>query len=216
MQDGQTQPLKFNLISKAKYPIIENQSGSITIFNLLILLIITILCMGVLINKVQTIKKSNQLAKNYLCMKELTGELKQHKIVLQKANNIIHLANIGQVVGLITNPSVTMTAKKIKKASQSAQKIYHFSFLNNLALLFKRGCIFSPSSTKTNFQTKVITNLQRNSLGLVKRRQNKWSIYSIGKQNILKTNFSKDQVSVEESLRIQAAKGMSNFVLRLL
>jgi hypothetical protein len=109
-----------------------------------------------------------------------------------------------------------MTAKKIKKVSQSAQKIYHFSFLKNLALLFKRGCLFSPSSTKTNFQTKVITNLQRNSLGLVKRRKKKWSIYSIGKQNILKTSFLKNQVSVEESLRIQAAKGISNFVLRLL
>jgi hypothetical protein len=144
-------------------------------------------------------------------MKEYTGELKQHKFVLEKANQIIHLANIGKVVGMFTNPALSVTATKVKKASQSAQKIYHFSFLKNLAILYKKGCLFSTSSTKTNFQSKSITNLQRNSLGLVKRRSKGWSVLSVGKQNILKANFSKNQVSVEESFGAQMAKDILNF-----
>lgn len=216
MQDLQETNLNINLSLVEKYPIINNQTGSITLFNLLIVLTITFICLSTVINKIKIIQRSNQISKNYLCMKEYTGELKQHRFVLERANKIIKLSNTGQIVGIFTNPSIAITAQKVKKAAQLAQKTYHFSFLKNLALLFKKGCVFSPSSTKTNFQSKSVLKLQRDNFGLVKRRKKGWSTYSIGTQNILKASFSKNQVEVEESLGAQVARGISSFAQRFL
>lgn len=188
-----------------------NEKGSVLLFNLCFILILLSISLSVLQNKIKTIKETNQLAINYLCMKNLTGELKQHKYVMNKGNDVIKLANLGKIVGLFTNPAFTVTAQKVKKATQKAQAVYHISYLKNLVFLYRKGCIFSPSSSKTNHLSKSVVKLQRNVLGLVKQRKAPWSILSIGKKNILKVNYKNSTPSTGELSLTQMAKVLSNF-----
>lgn len=191
----------------------KNEKGNILSFNFLIIFLITTLFLGVLVSKINQIKSTNEILKTYLCMKEATGELKQHNSVINTGNNIIHLANLGQVVGIITNPAIAASSKKIKIVTQKAQAIYHISFLKNISLLFKKGCLFSPSIAKTNYLTAKAVRLNRDQLGLVKKRKQNWKFYSVGKENAIQAKYlqGKSTPKSKEVIGFQVAKDLLNF-----
>lgn len=194
-----------NIKSKENFPI-NNQNGNITLFSLLILLIIAFISMTTISHKLTHMKNLNLTLKNYLCMKELTGEIKRHTEVLEFGNKAIHLANIGQVSGIFTGGSTTIAANRLKKLVTQGQNIYHFSYLKNLSTIIAKGCKFSIGAFKTNFRNKALYKLERNSLGIVRQRNKRWKVQTYSKVNTLEANYNKKNLEVRDRSLISMAK----------
>jgi hypothetical protein len=161
----------------------KNQTGNITSLGLVIMLSLISIGSILIVRKMNDIKRHSRVFQNFLCTKEAHGLLREHKNFIEITNNIIKVSNLGQMVGLFTNPSVLLTAKKAKLLTQRTQNIYHFSFLNNISSLFRRSCLFSPGIAKTHFETTTMFKLSRDHYGVVKQRRGNWNFSSINQDS---------------------------------
>ncbi len=166
-----------------------NEKGNITSLGLVFLLSIISIGSLAIIKKSNDIKRHKRTFQNFLCVKEANGLITSHKKMIELTNNIINLANLGQMVGLITNPAVTINAQRAKTLTQKTQDIYHLSFLKNIATLFNRSCLFTPNVAKTFYQTSAVVKLRRNKSGTVAKRRKEWGYSSGNKSNLIRSKM---------------------------
>ncbi len=188
----------------------NNQQGNITSAGILFTFLIISFGSILIKKKISQISFHNQMMKNFLCTKEANGLLKKHKEFITKTNYIIHLANLGKAVGLISNPGVTVSSDRAKQATQLVQNTYHISFLKNIGRLYSEKCKFTPTVVNTLYRTKGVAFLERNSLGTVKRRDKKWSYSTLGLKNTVRTTFSNGSTSTQ-NFQIKKALDLLKF-----
>jgi hypothetical protein len=168
----------------------NNDIGNITSIGLVFFLAIISIGSISLIKKSNDIKKHKEVFMNFLCVKEAHGVIAQHKETIELTNNIIRIANLGQMIGLFTNPTILIGSKRAKELTQKSQAIYHISFLEKIRSLFTQSCIFTPNIAKTHFETTSVLILERDKSGVVKRRREKWEFSSINKSSLIKSTLT--------------------------
>jgi hypothetical protein len=178
----------------------NNDDGNITSIGLVFFLAIISIGSITLIEKSNDIKKHKEVFKNFLCVKEAHGIIAEHKKVIEITNNIIRIANLGQMIGLFTNPAVLMTSKRAKSLTQKSQTIYHFSFLEKIRAMFTQSCVFSPNIAKTHFETTSLIFLKRDQSGVVIKRRNKWGFSGTNKSSLIKSYFTTNTVKTSTTL----------------
>jgi hypothetical protein len=176
----------------------SNQSGNILSLGLVVILIACSYFSILFLNKLSSIRGQAHILNNFLCAKESNGEIVKHKRSLIRYNNSIRVANSLILVGSMTsNPTISLTAKKLKNSAQQQQSLRHISFLNKMKSLFTKGCHFSPSVVTTYFVTNSIVKLKRDFLGVAIQRKKEWRYISSGKKNTLEILFSPKEIKTK-------------------
>jgi len=170
---------------------IKEQRGSVSLFSLLILLLITIIGLKLISKKMDYISKHKSLIKNYLCSKEFNGVTGEHIGRLEKLNIAIKGLNTTGLIAMVIpgGAFITGSSIRVKKVIQRVQTVFHFAYMKKLFDFTRKGCFFSPNAYKTPYKNKVY-RLERNALGLAKLRSKSWNIYSIRKNHIIKSHFN--------------------------
>lgn len=171
-----------------RFQITKNQHGNITFSGLCLLFILCTIGLGVIKLKIHNLKATKDKTKQFLCVKEYTGSLKEHFKKIQKINRYIKSLNHSKNASLFL-PGYGLVArsafKNIENILIKSQNIIHISYLKYLRGLNKKGCSFSAQIYKTPFRHRGFS-LKRNHFNEAIAREKKWSSYIISSSVTLK------------------------------
>ena len=182
--------------------VINSQKGSALLLYICFIYLIYTIGLHLINNKVSNLNEIKSVSKQYQCVKEYTGEFKQHIKKITQINKLIlltHYSTAASILipgyGLVTRQSF----KNVEQALMKTQDILHVSFLKYLYVLNKKGCSLTPQIYKTPFEHSGLF-LRRNKTNQAKIRQREWNTYIISRHVRLKIIHSQKESKVQELL----------------
>ncbi|MCT4641861.1 MAG: hypothetical protein N4A33_06135 [Bacteriovoracaceae bacterium] len=172
----------------------KNQKGFGLIFNILFIMTFSLILLYIVSNKLNVLKDTKYLSKQYLCFKEFNAKTLRHVKNIEKLNLFFDgkILLDALTIAFPILGSFTISAHNAKKLVKATQNAIDISYSKNFVSYASKGCLFVPIKGRSPFETKSFGLLKRQKISekAIRKKEWKYGLYLKEKNMVLQSDFN--------------------------